>query len=577
MSCLTQERLDEVVDALKLAMADEEIRKLSQRAIQGKVWHQQPCVAKLLGDLRSDEDRLRSRILAQISELVYLFHGETLDATLARAGVMHDDRVNAGSSLQDTRQAFDLFCLDSKERLYLALKQYGWLEDFFRRYPLHFYENSFTFVDRIPPKKLPIKVKVVGLGVAGSLAVSGLAKHGISVVGYEKRARSGGRGVTSRYQNASWRAFDIAAKLLDEEAYDKMKRYQQRLNVTYDDGTTGILTSDRVQIILGNAVDTALQSAERYGAEFKYECSDDDFYNETSADTGGPAEVDIVALFAGAHTSKIFPGLEDEMEIYSWSDLDSSCKMWLRIKESEQKEAYCTRGGENGAINWHYTIYSARDEMEDVERIRDNLTTQYNNTLRRLNGAEPDPKVTALYDAQIAQINKILEEKPERFDYIFTNAPDNSHNQQKRLEAGMDNSVVMDGGYTVEIKIARYATVTKNKSPKAAALLNRFSAGMVLTGGDACVPPNPMAAYGATLACEAADMLVQLSVGQGHLNAILIELNHYGKEEWVEKVKTLKDMLAEYYEARNAAETYFQFVQTLICNLYSLPPQITIG
>jgi 2-polyprenyl-6-methoxyphenol hydroxylase-like FAD-dependent oxidoreductase len=185
--------------------------------------------------------------------------------------------------------------------------------------------------------------------------------------------------------------------------------------------------------------------------------------------------------------------------------------------------------------------------------------------------------VTALYDAQIAQINKILEEKPERFDYIFTNAPDNSHNQQKRLEAGMDNSVVMDGGYTVEIKIARYATVTKNKSPKAAALLNRFSAGMVLTGGDACVPPNPMAAYGATLACEAADMLVQLSVGQGHLNAILIELNHYGKEEWVEKVKTLKDMLAEYYEARNAAETYFQFVQTLICNLYSLPPQITIG
>lgn len=144
---LSKERLDEVVDSLKQALCSDEIRKLSQRAVQGKIWHLSPKVALLLSDLRREEDVVRTEIMATTSKLIYKFHGHTIDATLARAGVMHDARVHAGSSL-NKQQAFDLFCLDSKERLYLLLKHYGFLQDFFRHYPLHFYENSFVFVDR---------------------------------------------------------------------------------------------------------------------------------------------------------------------------------------------------------------------------------------------------------------------------------------------------------------------------------------------------------------------------------------------------------------------------------------------
>jgi hypothetical protein len=163
---------------------------------------------------------------------------------------------------------FDLLCLDSKERLYLILKQYGWLEEFFRHFPQHFYENSFVFVDMIPQKKLYVKVKVIGLGIAGSLAVSGLAKLGIEhVIGYEQRQRSGPGGATSRYQNASWRAYDISEKLLNQEAYDHLRAYRQKIKVQYDDGSSKIVVTDRVQIIIGDAVNSALDSAARYGAK----------------------------------------------------------------------------------------------------------------------------------------------------------------------------------------------------------------------------------------------------------------------------------------------------------------------
>jgi hypothetical protein len=60
---------------------------------------------------------------------------------------MEDERIHMGSSLHETK-AFDLFCLDAKERLYLLLNQYGWLQEFFRDFPEHFYENSFQFVHR---------------------------------------------------------------------------------------------------------------------------------------------------------------------------------------------------------------------------------------------------------------------------------------------------------------------------------------------------------------------------------------------------------------------------------------------
>ena len=188
---LTHERLNEIVHTLKVALRNPELRCLSQRAVQAKIWHMEPMVASYLSDLRCREESIRREIFTNISSLVYQFHEHTLDATLARAGILSDHRLNGASTL-DAPKALDLFCLDAKERLYLILKQYDWLKLFFSLFPNHFYENSFSFVDRIPSKKLPVKVKVIGLGIAGSLAVSGLARARIeSVVGYEKRSRKG--------------------------------------------------------------------------------------------------------------------------------------------------------------------------------------------------------------------------------------------------------------------------------------------------------------------------------------------------------------------------------------------------
>jgi hypothetical protein len=569
----TKEQLDDVVDSIKKTLSSPEMRALSQRAVQGKVWHVQPTVSAVLSELRKEEEAVRTQIMGAVSNLVYKFHEHTLDVTLARAGLLHDKRVHAGSSL-DHKEEFDIFCLDAKERLYILLKSFGWLQDFFRLYPLHFYENSFQFVDRIPKKKLAVKVKVIGLGIGGSIAVSGLAKNGIvSVDGYEQRAEKGPRSVTSRYQNASWRAYDIAGELVDEEAFETLIASRQRINVTYDDGTTAVVTSDRVQIIIGAAIQSALDSARRYGADLHFCSSMEQYFIEEG---GQPSKSDIVALFCGAHTSDVFPGLKEEMNVHSWPELDSTCKMWLRIQESDKKDAYCARGGEIGAEKWHYTIESARDTPVDVVRVMHNLDAQYKNSISKLEKGQDigmtKEEMEATFQAQKSQLEKTLkaieEGKSERFDYIFTNAPKNEYNIAKREEAAKDGTVVLDGGYKVEIKIASKSTVTSGD------LLKKFNTDLVVCGGDAAVPPNPLAAYGATLACEAAGSLVQLSVAIGHVNAILIDMETMRDnvdEVWVKEVEDLKAMLAVYYEARTKSENYFQWVQTLICNMYSLP------
>jgi hypothetical protein len=563
----TKEELDEVVAGLKKALSSEELRKLNQRAVQGKVWHLQPEVYRMMSKLRGEEEVVRQQVMDTVSKLVYRLHEHTLDTTLARAGLMQDKRLHAGSSLDKT-ESFDLFCLDAKERLYVVMKDYGWLQDFFRLYPLHFYENSFQFVDRIPKKKLKVKVNVVGLGIGGSMAVSGLAKAGIEVVhGYEKRNESGPSSVGSRYQNASWRAYDVAEKLLDEEAYHELVKYRQRFNVQYDDGTTGVITSDRVQIILGSAIEHSLASAKRYGAALHF---------GTTNVIDAMKESDIVALFAGAHTSEICPELKREMGIMSWTETDSDCKMWLRIKASEKKDFFCTRGGEIGAENWNYTIESARDTAEDIVRVRSCLVSQQKSTLRKLDGSgEEKQEALENFEAQVKQLDDVKAAIDEgktaggRFDYIFTNAPTNPHNWAKRDEAAKDGSIVLEGGYRVEVKIASNSKFTSEE------VVGKFQTGLVVCGGDACVPPNPQAAYGATLACENAGMLVQLAVGYGHLNAILEDMEkmkEFVDDDWVEELKKLKNLLSEYYNARGRSENYFQFVQTLICNLYSLPP-----
>jgi hypothetical protein len=191
--------LDEVVATLKRTMSDPLLRQMNNRMVQGTVWHQtSDTVSKVLTNLRNDELTIRQRMFHVCSELIFAWMGPGLGASFSRAGIHPDPRIHAGSALDDLVD-FDLFCLDAKERLYLLLKNYKWTEEFFRANPIHFYENSFQFIDRIPPKKLPVSVKVVGLGIGGSMAVSGLAKHGIEAVyGFEKRTECGPKSVTSR-------------------------------------------------------------------------------------------------------------------------------------------------------------------------------------------------------------------------------------------------------------------------------------------------------------------------------------------------------------------------------------------
>jgi len=79
---------------------------------------------------------------------------------------------------------------------------------------------------------------------------------------------------------------------------------------------------------------------------------------------------------------------------------------------------------------------------------------------------------------------------------------ENEHNLAKRNAANHDGSLVLDGGYDVEVKIACCSAIDANCS-LSRSVLKRFNTDVVITGGDACVNPNPQAAYGATLSCEA--------------------------------------------------------------------------
>lgn len=569
MGIFSKEELDEVVVALKQALTDKELRKLSQRAVQGKVWHRHPQVSGIMQRIRRDEEAIRQKAMESLSVLIDKFHEHTVDITLARAGILHDKRVHAGSSL-DRTDSFDIFCLDAKERLFLLMKNYGWLQDFFRLYPLHFYENTFQFVDQIPPKKLKVKVNVIGLGVAGSMTMSGLAKAGIDAVGYEKRNEKGTRSVGSRYQNASFRAYDVASKLLDAEAYEELVRYRQKFTVQYDDGTSGMVSSDRVQIILGHAIEQALASAKRYGARLKFGV--EDVISEIQDGC------DIVALFTGAHTAEIFPEIKPEMNLMSWDDISSDCKMWLRIKPSDKTDFYCTRRGEIGAENWDYTIESARHSIDDIVRVRNCLKCQHAERMRRAENADESKKQSLIkkFHAQLKQLSDVqtaIEEGQtpgDRFDYIFTNAPTNDHNISKREEAAKDGSIVLEGSYRVDVKIAENAKFTSVE------VTDKFNADYVVCGGDACVPPNPQAAYGATLACDSANLVVQLAFAVGHINCILedmVKMKEFVSDEWIQEVMDLKDMLSDHFNACLRAENYFQFIQTLICNLYALPPR----
>jgi hypothetical protein len=60
---LSKDRLDQVIEAISRALSSPDLRRLSQRAIQARVWHQEPVVALYMSDLRRDEEILRGLIM----------------------------------------------------------------------------------------------------------------------------------------------------------------------------------------------------------------------------------------------------------------------------------------------------------------------------------------------------------------------------------------------------------------------------------------------------------------------------------------------------------------------------------
>jgi len=211
--------------------------------------------------------------------------------------------------------------------------------------------------------------------------------------------------------------------MLDDTAYETLVRYQQKVHVTQPDGTAAVLTTDRVQIILGEAIDAALGSAARYGAQLNFESKIQDYYSpeDNLNNLASQEHTDIVAIFAGAHCCDIFPELRNEMNIISWPELTSKCRTWLRIKESDKKEPYTARGGEIGAEHWHFTIESSRDNIDDILRVRDHL-------LVAMEKSKSDAALSAKLESQLEHVDKVIDymkskENGARFDYIFTNAP----------------------------------------------------------------------------------------------------------------------------------------------------------
>ena len=491
-SPFSRTRLDAIVRDIRFQMQSPTLRALSHRDLQTALWETVPSIQTYMADCRQAEHHVRSQLFSRIHRLL-------------KNGPNNDNLTH---------------------RLYLVLKQYGWAADFTTQY-------NHPIPDTLPNKAIQARVSVVGLGIGGSLAASGLAKHGIQVTGYEKRSK-GMNGVSIRYQNSSWTGYGISQKLLNEPAYDEMTQFRQHIHTK--DGK--IITTDRVQIIIGDAIRVALDSADRYGADLHFGA------NRTLKRYMDDAP-DIVALFTGAHTDRIF-NLSTAMGMESWPELQSDCITWLQINPSNRGN-YLSRGGEVGAEHWDFTIESTRHQLQDLDRVYANVKKQIK---QKLSASNESIDEDLAHLQKLEHIKKKVQQEGSHFDYTFTNAPINDHNRKKRQSA--EDNVILDGGYSVDVKMAAQSVLS---SPESETIL--------VTGGDATVPPNPLAAYGATLAVYFANMLVDLSVAIGHLNT--------SPECDNKESNALKQLFVDHYQCRGRSENYFQFIQTLICNLYSLP------
>ena len=66
-----------------------------------------------------------------------------------------------------------------------------------------------------------------------------------------------------------------------------------------------------MQITLGSrAIEASIASAKRYGAQLHFDLTDMTEYYGSSVED----KTDLVILFAGAHTPKLFPGLAHQIK-----------------------------------------------------------------------------------------------------------------------------------------------------------------------------------------------------------------------------------------------------------------------
>jgi len=147
-----------------------------------------------------------------------------------------------------------------------------------------------------------------------------------------------------------------------------------------------------------------------------------------------------------------------------------------------------------------------RDDIEDLQRVKDNIQNKYDTCLKKMlseskanvDGCPHRKEVNQKYQRQLNLVESIMEKMSsgeiQRYDYIFVNASDNLNNQLKQKRAGEDGSIVLEGGYTVPVKITANAFVMKNGNEGSAstvhdnldtkaALLHNFRTDVIVTGG----------------------------------------------------------------------------------------------
>merc|ERR1712232_923377 len=172
------------------------------------------------------------------------------------------------------------------------------------------------------------------------------------------------------------------------------------------------------------------------------------------------------------------------------------------------------------------------------------------------------------YEKQLQRMEDVkrsmIEGNTKRFDYDFTTAPKNEINEVAKAEAA-DSTMVMTSDFSIVPTFAFASTFTEGP------MVEKFKSKMVVCGGDSCVAPNPLAARGATVACNNGMALVNMAVGIGHLDVMLKDMKHHNVESFVEDLEHLRALLPKYYDAVVLTENYFQWLQTIAANTYSMP------